>query len=87
LGKIRIEFKANTKTGKRDILIHYESDETLTYREHRERHWKIVDELLALNFIKKEEMGEVIIRSAEGETVLKPEGEETLSPEAITEKD
>lgn len=86
MGKIKVEFRGNTRTGKRDVIIHYESDESLTFREHRDRHWQVVDQLLALDLIKKEQIGEIIIRTAEGDTVLGPRQPETERPPGVTEK-
>lgn len=86
MGKIKVEFRGNTRTGKRDVIIHYESDESLAFREHRERHWKIVDQLLALDLIRKEQIGDIVIRSTEGDTVLAPREPEAQRPPEIQEK-
>ncbi len=85
MGKIRLEFRANARTGKRRVIVYYESDPSLTYQEHIRRHREIVDMLLSLNIIKKESPEEIVIQTLEGEVVY-PLKEEQLPEEQKQEQ-
>jgi len=59
MGRIRIRLLGNPKTGKKDILIEYESDADRTQLEHERRHREIVELLVGRGVLKEDELGEV----------------------------
>jgi hypothetical protein len=69
MGKIRVEMKASTRTGRKRVVVYYESDPDLTYQEHLKRHHAIIEQLLSLNVIRQEDIGQVEFRVLEPETI------------------
>lgn len=60
MGQITIKLKFNKETGKKDILIEYESEEDATGWEHEKRHKRIVEDLVGKGLLEDEELGQVI---------------------------
>lgn len=59
MGEIRIRLRGNIRTGKKDILVEYDSDEDLTRLEHERRHRDIVEQLLGQGLVTLDELGEL----------------------------
>lgn len=82
MGQITIKLRANKETGKKDIVLEYESEEDMTGWEHEKRHKRILEDLIGKGVLEEGEFGEVIrvrpgARQDEtaGSPVLAPEGE------------
>ena len=69
MGKIRVEMKANARTGRKRVVVYYESEPDLTYQEHLKRHHAIMEHLLSLKIIQQEDIGEVEFRVLQPETI------------------
>ena len=86
MGQITIRLRFNTNTGKKDILIEYESEEDATGWEHEKKHKRIVEDLIGKGLLEEEELGQVIRVKPGQET---PEGQEKTEtveePEGQTE--
>lgn len=76
MGKIRVELKANARTGRKKVVVYYESDPSLTYQEHLKRHHEILEQLLSLQVIRAEELGDIEFR------VVEPQSGQTLMERA-----
>lgn len=61
-----ITFKYNNKTGKKDILIDYDSDPSLLPHEHESGHRELVQKIIDLDQLA-EEPGEAIIDRVDDE--------------------
>jgi hypothetical protein len=74
VGSIEIRFRMNMRTGKKDILIDFESDEDAMRHEHERAHKKIIERLVGEGVLTENEAGEIIIqRAAPGQPVASPE--------------
>jgi len=62
---IEIIFRMNLKTGKKDIIIDYQSDEDAMRHEHERDHKKLVENLIGEGLIEAAEVGEVVIKREE----------------------
>ncbi len=60
LAQITIKLRFNQRTGKKDIVIEYESDADMTGWEHEKEHKRIVENLIGKGVLEAEEFGEVI---------------------------
>lgn len=72
MGQITIKLQFNLETGRKDILIEYESDEDMLAHEHEKRHKEIVEQLIGKGVLASGEVGEVRV------TRVKEEGEQEL---------
>jgi hypothetical protein len=59
LGDITIRFRMNVETGKKDIVVEYDSDDDALPHEHERRHKEIVEQLLGKGILLPGEAGEV----------------------------
>jgi hypothetical protein len=84
LGQITIKLRANRETGKKDIVIEYESEEDMTGWEHEKRHKRILEDLVGQGVLEEGEFGEVV-RVRPGVHVGDSRSEEALAEEAETE--
>lgn len=83
MADINIRFRFDTTTGKKEIVIEYESEDDAMPVEHEQRHRRIVEQLVGQGILKPDETGNVKVervvpphkRPAGGET---PSGEEPV---------
>ena len=80
MARVTIRLVVDASTGKKNVLISYESDEDALPVEHEEAHRRIVDQLIEGGTLKASELGQIIV-DREEETAL-PEG---LSDEQASE--
>lgn len=59
MGEFTVRFKFDTTTGRKEIVVEYESDADALPVEHEKRHRDIVEELLGKGIIKPDEKGNV----------------------------
>lgn len=77
MGEIEIRFRMNMESGKKDILIEYESDEDAMRHEHEKDHRSIVERIIGQGLIEADEVGEVIVERAQpGQEVARPSSEQ-----------
>ena len=69
MAKVSISLIFNTKTGKKDIHVDFESDADALPFEHEKEHRKLIEKLIGSNLLKAEEAGEIIVQRGEGEIV------------------
>src|SRR5438105_15162629 len=55
MGDINIRFRFNTTTGKKEIVVEYESEDDALPVEHERRHRRIVEQLVGQGVLKAEE--------------------------------
>lgn len=72
MGDINITFKMNLKTGLKDIVIEYDSDDDMMRHEHEKKHRDIVKQLVGEGLLSDDEVGEVTV-----ERVQSKEGSQT----------
>ncbi|MDF1666618.1 MAG: hypothetical protein P1V97_33015 [Planctomycetota bacterium] len=61
MGEINISFKMNLKTGLKDIVIEYDSDEDMMRHEHEKKHRDIVKQLVGEGLLNPDELGDVTV--------------------------
>ena len=59
MGEIKIRFKFDTTTGRKEIVVEYESDSDRLPVEHERRHRDIVEQLVGRGILKPDEAGNV----------------------------
>jgi len=59
VGEFTVRFKFDTTTGRKEIVVEYESDQDALPVEHEKRHRQIVEQLLGQGIIKPDETGNV----------------------------
>ena len=77
MADIKIHVKLNFETGRRDIIIEYESEKDALPIEHEQRHQEIVRHLVDTGVLKEEEVGEIIVERI---TEKKEKEPESLKP-------
>lgn len=83
MGDIQIRFRMNMETGKKDILIEYDSDEDAMRHEHERDHRRIVERIVGEGLIEAEEVGEIQVeRGAPAQEERRGEGPEREGPQA-----
>ena len=80
MADISIRFRMNLKSGKKDIVIEYESDEDAMRHEHEQKHRDVVERLVGEGILQAGEVGEVIVERVQpGQKVEQrepPQGEQ-----------
>lgn len=78
MADIMIRLVFNRETGKKDIVIDYESDDDALPIEHEKRHRQIVEELLGKGILEPNEVGDVKV--GRGKTATPPDEERDSTP-------
>jgi hypothetical protein len=65
MAEITIRFRRDAKTGKREIVVHLESDPDALPHEHEQDHKKLVESLLGMPVT--EDMGEIVVERVQKE--------------------
>jgi hypothetical protein len=78
-----LRLQIDPATGKKDILIKYESDADALPMEHEEEHRRLVDKLIAGGALKASEVGRIVV---ERETPASSRGELSPVPEDVSGK-
>lgn len=74
MGEISIRFRMNMESGKKDIVIDYESEEDAMRHEHEQHHRQIVERLVGEGVLQADEVGEVTVeRAAPGQEAARRE--------------
>lgn len=79
--EIKIHLRFNKVTGKKDIVIEYDSEDDALPIEHEERHWEIVEELVGKGILDPDEVGQLRVGKA-GEEPSAPAEIDQQTPEA-----
>ena len=88
MAEITIRFRRDGKTGKREIVVHLESDADALPHEHEQDHRRMVEALTGLKL--GEDLGDIVIERTPAEATRSPseagEVEPTPAPVRETEK-
>ena len=82
MGEIQIRFRMNMESGKKDIVIEFESDRDAMRHEHERDHKRIVEQLVGQGVLAAEEVGEVTVERAAPGVSAAPEQRDTEGPQA-----
>jgi hypothetical protein len=80
--EIKIHLRFNTETGKKDIVIEYDSEDDAMPYEHEQRHREIVELLIGKGVLKPDDVGNVKVGRVEGEKGGASQREETPQDQA-----
>jgi len=61
VAKLTIRLVRDAVSGKRNVVIGYESDSDALPIEHEEEHRRLVEKLVAGGLVKKGELGEIVV--------------------------
>lgn len=76
MADITVRMIFNIDTGKKDILIDYDSDDDALPFEHEKRHREVIEHLLGKGVLKPDELGNVQVRRG-GNVQANPEPQAT----------
>lgn len=68
MAELNIRLQIDPETGKKNLIIEYESDSDMLPMEHEEEHRRLVNELVEGGVIKAEELGTVSVKRESAET-------------------
>jgi len=81
VASLTLRLQIDPTTGKKDILVKYESDADALPMEHEEEHRRLVDKLIAGGALKASEVGRIVV---ERETPASTSGEQTPASEDVS---
>jgi hypothetical protein len=83
MASVTIRLRIDPATGKKDVLIDYESDADALPVEHEEAHRRVVDRLIEGGLLRAEELGRVVVgrEAPAGEGSGVQSGDETPAAE------
>jgi hypothetical protein len=70
--EIKIHLRFNVETGKKDIVVEYDSEDDALPYEHEQRHREIVELLVGRGVIGADDVGNVLVGRVEGDKVSAP---------------
>ncbi|HAZ62253.1 MAG TPA: hypothetical protein DCZ72_01370 [Armatimonadetes bacterium] len=76
MGEITVRLVANARTGEREVIVSYESDDDWTQAEHEERHRRIVEALAVQGVISREDEAHVRFEPLSGQAAAEAEAED-----------
>jgi hypothetical protein len=83
MGDINIRFRFNTTTGKKEIVIEYESEDDRLPVEHERRHRQIVEQLVGQGVLKPDEASGVKVERVRPQTKNDPKPNEPRPNEPV----
>ncbi|MCP3062349.1 hypothetical protein LXT21_26515 [Myxococcus sp. K38C18041901] len=87
MASLILRLLVNPQTGRKDVVIQYESDSDALPMEHEEEHRRLVDQLVAGGALKASELGQVIVQrdTPSGQTST-PESTSDGNAEKVSQK-
>ncbi|ATB47247.1 hypothetical protein [Corallococcus macrosporus] len=83
MASLILRLQVDPATGRKDVIIQYESDADALPMEHEDEHRRLVDSLIQGGTLKASELGRVIVRR---DTPSGQSAEPTAPPEDASEK-
>jgi hypothetical protein len=62
MAELNIRLQIDPETGKKNLIIEYESDSDMLPMEHEEEHRRLVNALVEGGVVKAEDLGKVVIK-------------------------
>jgi hypothetical protein len=69
MAELNIRLQIDPDTGKKNLIIEYESDSDMLPIEHEEEHRRLVNALVEGGVVKAEELGKVVIERKSAEAI------------------
>ncbi|MFY1831864.1 hypothetical protein ACN47A_38470 [Myxococcus fulvus] len=87
MASLILRLLVNPQTGRKDVVIQYESDSDALPMEHEEDHRRLVDQLIAGGALKASELGQVIVqRDTPSGQASSPESTSDGNAEKVSQK-
>lgn len=88
MAELNIRLQIDPETGKKNLVIEYESDSDMLPHEHEEEHRRLVNALVEGGVVKAEELGKIEIKRESAQTVASDagEGEAEQERESVEQK-
>jgi hypothetical protein len=62
MAELVIHLQIDPETGKKNLIIEYESDSDMLPHEHEEEHRRLLDQIVEGGMVKAEDLGKVVIK-------------------------
>ncbi len=69
MAELNIRLQIDPETGKKNLIIEYDSDSDMLPIEHEEEHRRLINELVEGGMVKAEDLGKVVVRRDTGEII------------------
>ena len=76
MAELNIRLQIDPQTGKKNLIIEYDSDSDSLPMEHEEEHRRLVNEIVEGGMVKAEDLGKVIVRRDTGEIIQVEQSDE-----------
>lgn len=86
MAELNIRLQIDPETGKKNLIIEYESDSDMLPIEHEEEHRRLVNALVEGGVVKAEELGKIQVKRESGQAVASDAGEATPEQERESAK-
>ncbi|WP_338867027.1 hypothetical protein [Myxococcus stipitatus] len=87
MASLILRLLVNPSTGRKDVVIQYESDADALPMEHEEEHRRLVDQLIAGGTLKASEVGRIIVqRDTPSGQAASPESTSESTSEKVSQK-
>ena len=73
MAELNIRLQIDPESGKKNLIIEYESDDDMLPIEHEEEHRRLINELVEGGVVKAEELGKVVVKRDAGRAVASDE--------------
>jgi hypothetical protein len=81
MAELNIRLQIDPDTGKKNLIIEYESDSDMLPLEHEEEHRRLINELVEGGVVKAEELGKVVVKREDAAQVESEQSETEQSDE------
>lgn len=75
MAELSIHLQIDPETGKKNLIIEYDSDSDMLPMEHEEEHRRLINELVEGGVVEAEDLGKVVVRRAGSEALEAEQGE------------
>lgn len=86
MAELNIRLLIDPKTGKKNIIVEYESDSDALPLEHEDEHRVLIDKLIEGGVVKAEEIGKIELRRELEKRVTTVESETEGERESVEQK-
>ena len=83
MAELNIHLQIDPETGKKNLIIEYDSDADMLPVEHEEEHRRLVNEIVEGGLVKAEELGKVVVKRDGTVVVVEAEDEQAAARESV----
>lgn len=75
MAELNIRLSIDPSTGKKNLIIEYESDSDMLPMEHEEEHRRLVNALIEGGVVSAKELGSVVVERKSSEAIAESQGQ------------